>query len=856
MGSQKSFAQVIDDFSDGDFTANPTWSGDTSQFAINSGKLQLNSSGVDSSYLSTSWAVNTINGMEWDVLVRQSFAPSSQNYGRVYLLSDQQNLEGSLHGYFLQFGESGSTDALELFVQDGYSITSVARGTSGLIAASFEVSVKVYRDSSGNWNIFSDYTGGKNYQLEASGNNTQFQQGICFGIKCVYTSGNATKFYFDDFYVGPLILDTIPPSLVQVNAINANAVDLIFDEAVDLSQGTFSVDQGIGNANQMVQDPVDSSLIHLSFTNSLISGNQYLLTATSIGDGAGNILSTTSFSFRYLAFSMPLSGDLLITELMPDPSGAAGLPEAEYVEIFNSGNSYFNTEGWQITDGSTTGILPSDTLAPGDFRVYLSSANAALFTSALIPNVRGLSSFPGLNNDGDHIRLLDQNNFVLDEITYTTSLYQDEIKAGGGWSLERMDLQFKCSDPLNWKASNDVRGGSPGTTNSLSTTFIDSVVPMLEFCTLEDSIHVLLHFSETPDVSTASIATNYRITNGIGVPKLAETIEGNSTIIRLTLNSPIVAGTVYEISVDETFQDCPGNKIGAWRTAKIGRADVPSAGNIILNEILFNAVPDGYDFVEIWNISDKIIDVNDLKIANADPFNGVLETIYPVYEESRLIFPGEYLALTDGPNFIRNTYHSNDPRTIFFCNLPSYTDEEGVVVLLDKSLKELDRFHYKQGFHFPLLNDVEGISLERISPFRISSDSTNWHSAAETAGFATPGMQNSQYQEGSEAEENLRVDPELFSPDNDGEKDILNLYLKVTKPGFYTSISIFDRSGKLVCRPAINELAGITSAWSWDGFTEEKEAAPVGIYIIYVEMIHPDGEVIHLRKPCVLAHRL
>ena len=142
------FSQVIDDFSDGNFTAAPAWNGNDTDFIVNSSRqLQLNSSGTDTSYLST---INTqsLSNCEWNFWINLNFSPSSGNYARVYLVSDQKNLSGNLNGYYLQFGENLSDDRVELFRQSGNTSTSVCRGTTN-IATAFVIRVKVTRDNYG-----------------------------------------------------------------------------------------------------------------------------------------------------------------------------------------------------------------------------------------------------------------------------------------------------------------------------------------------------------------------------------------------------------------------------------------------------------------------------------------------------------------------------------------------------------------------------------------------------------------------------------------------------------------------------------------------------------------------------------
>ncbi len=211
MFSSLASAQFYDPFSDGNYSLNPTWSGDTANFKVNaSHRLQSKDTTAGRSYLSTATPLASLNNIQWSFYIHLGFPPSANNNARVYLSSDSANLKNGLHGYFLQFGEALSLDAVELFRQDDTVLTSLCRGNNSEIASAFYLGVKVTRDSTGFWQLFVDTVGGTNYVLEASATDITYNTSSWFGVVCRYTTSNAVSFYYDNFNVSS--------SLCAVNA--------------------------------------------------------------------------------------------------------------------------------------------------------------------------------------------------------------------------------------------------------------------------------------------------------------------------------------------------------------------------------------------------------------------------------------------------------------------------------------------------------------------------------------------------------------------------------------------------------------------------------------------------------------
>jgi hypothetical protein len=158
--------------------------------------------------------------------------------------------------------------------------------------------------------------------------------------------------------------------------------------------------------------------------------------------------------------------------------------------------------------------------------------------------------------------------------------------------------------------------------------------------------------------------------------------------------------------------------------------------------------------------------------------------------------------------------------------------------------------------HYPLLDSYEGVSLERINYNRPAYDRTNWHSASESVGFATPGYKNSQFNENPEVSDEVFVEPEVFSPDNDGYNDVLNIHYRFETPGYTAKIVIFDAQGRLTKNLISNTLLGTEGTFSWDGRTDDNQKALIGIYIVYFEAFGLNGGVKKYKKSAVLAGKL
>jgi Lamin Tail Domain/CHU_C Type IX secretion signal domain len=545
--------------------------------------------------------------------------------------------------------------------------------------------------------------------------------------------------------------------------------------------------------------------------------------------------------------------DIVISEIMADPSPQVGLPANEWLELRNTTNGPVNLQNWRIGDASgQSGPMPSFILQP-DSCVIICTASAVnammVFGTAMT-----VTSFPSLDNDSDQLFLKASNGKIIHAVPYELSWYGNALKMDGGWTLEMIDTKNPCAGQRNWKASTHTSGGTPGKKNSVDAVVTDMDLPGLQRAYTSDSVTIILVFDEPVDSLSGATLANYAIDGTISFVS-AMTIAPLFNTVQLKTIGPLAPNAVYSITAT-SVKDCKGNSIGSSNKVRVGLPSDALAGEWVINEILFDPRPNGSDYVEFFNNSNKILDASKLHIATRNSSGGLnsVKTISPV---PFYVFPGEYIVVTEDAHNLSLQYLVKLPGSVFgIASLPPFPDNEGIVITLNAQGVVIDEVKYKDDWHFKLIDNPEGISLERIDPAGITQQPTNWHSAASTAGYGTPTYINSQFKSLQNIQAVFEVSPKLFSPDNDGRDDIASIHYTMNERGYVANISIYDGSGRTVRYLVQNGTLGSKGYWNWDGLNDKGEKLPVGIYIVLAEMFNLEGRKQQFKATVVLARKL
>ncbi len=951
LGVNCANAQVNDDFTDGNFTNNPTWQGDVADYTVNATNQLQTVVNTAAKTVNLNTANTIATNAKWNFFVKMAFDPSSSNQLRVYLTADNADFNAPLNGYYLLIGESGATDSYDLFKQTGTTSVKIIDGAAKTRTNINEViaNIEITRTSNGLWDLKTDNTGGTNYTSEGTVTDNTFTTSAFFGVQCKYTATRSGMFYFDNFLITTLANDVTPPTLSTLNLMGNNKIELTFNEAVGVTEAlnlnnytiapgnilpttitvngamvtlNYAIAFGAGNYTLNIDKIKDTkgnaillpiskaftvtatdvtpptlttfnlvgdNKIELNFNEAVgvteaskinnyiitpgnilpttvtVNGalvtlnyalgfntNNFNLNIANIKDTKGNtILSPISKDFSYKKPNITKLNDIVINEIFADPLPIIGLPNAEFIELWNTTNEEIALKGFKFGTLSSTYTFDKEVIKPNEYLILCARADI----DSYIPfgSTIGIT-FPPLTNGGSQLKLVNPLGTIISSVSYSDTWYKDPVKKGGGYTLELIDPNPTCKPSQNYSASNNVAGGTPGKVNSIYLSNKTTTPLLVNSAVLKDEFTITLNFNRGLDSLQATLLTQYLVNNGVGNPANVNVIAPNFSEIDLVFTQALTKNRTYNVNV-KNVTDCGANTITSQDVSFFYPGDIVK-NDVLINEILYDPKGDGADFIELYNNSDKVLDFKNLFIASINTKNETA-SLKQISATSIMFEPKSYWVITPNPDNIKQQYTAQKPNNfVKLTGMAAFVNDAGRVVILNNVNQIVDSLSYNDKMHFPLIKDTEGVSLERSSFTQGTNAMGNFKSAAASVGFATPTYKNSQFLENVDASEEVSLASETFSPDNDGFEDALRILYKFDKPNYVANVTIYNSQGRIVKKLIKNQTLATVGELQWDGLDETSTMkAKTGIYIVYVELYNLDGDIKKYKKTAVLASK-
>lgn len=305
-------------------------------------------------------------------------------------------------------------------------------------------------------------------------------------------------------------------------------------------------------------------------------------------------------------------------------------------------------------------------------------------------------------------------------------------------------------------------------------------------------------------------------------------------------NLPLNGG-VAEISV--SVCDIRGN-CSSDTTLKIYFSEDAKKGDLVLNEILFDVSADESEFIEIFNMSDKWISAKSLSIATRKA-NGNLNFITPFsVDMNDAIPPHTYVVISRNVENVCSKYDCVEDAISFdLPKMPILSNSGANVVLLDRKDNVLDEFVYDPKMHSQFSYVDKNRSLERVS-----FDGTDWASASDECGGATPGKMNS----ASMSKMNSVACTQDFITYDFPE---IVVEYSFDMANYKGSLICFDRYGKKICTIFEYQLLDRAGEYRWDGTDENGSQLSTGIYVLLFEAVEESGKRVREKIVCTIGER-
>jgi hypothetical protein len=529
---------------------------------------------------------------------------------------------------------------------------------------------------------------------------------------------------------------------------------------------------------------------------------------------------------------------IVLSEIMYDPAGSEHTDE--FVELFNlSQTDSIDLSGWKIGDGTDEdGITNTGQglrIAPQQYGLildadYFEKSNqyeALIPEGALILTVNGSTLGSGglSNSRAETVTIFDSSHQLIAEYEYSPGNLS-------GHSIEKINLSGPDAGE-NWTQSLELNG-TPGSRNSVAPLMYDLSLtgmwadPESPIEGEDIQIHGIIHNHGTEQVGEYSIVLFEDMDND-SLP-----VDGE---IRSTFQETAPLSSGDSIEVDFIWQNAePGfHTMGMWIDFPEDERPENNAlllflfvgytgGQLIINEIMYDPLPDQPEWIEIYNQSDQTIDLEKWQISDS-----ATDEKIPVIEHTRTIPPGSYTVLAEDSSILEFFPEMPVESLIVVKSFPGLNNESEIIVLYDPLDHVSDRVTFSNDW-----GGGNGVSLERINPQIDSNDNTNWNSCVDFAG-GTPGKENSVFSPVLPSTSSIEISPSPFSPDGDGIEDVTIISYRLPSKSAYVNLRIFDIRGRLIRTLLGAAGSGSSRSVIWDGKDDQGRVSRMGIYIVLLE---------------------
>ena len=824
------FSQLNESFNGPEISSTYPWKGETNLFKINEKKeLQLYDTPNQRSasiFISSNYQLNN----EWRCTLRSDYQGTTKNYFKLFLFCQNPNPDFPGKALFIRLGYSKKN--LSVCYQNTYKEKpEVIYNGRVLCEDAIEVDIKVTSNSQGIYTIYSKTAKEKEYVKECTIEMWNYDQKGFFMISCYYSKEHSQDKYIDDVYIKqfsnepssetePDEPDEQEPNIPLLRTViedEDNAMTLIFDREINPEQAIVSLS---GQKAYQLNLSSDLQTLNAVWQDIRIKDKAYELCYNGIYSLEGKNNGESKGCFTFYSSMGESSEETLPEEEQPneeeaqeetpgetpsdkEPTDKDQPDESEQPEILDKPE-----EATAIAPGAViiNEILakPGDSQYPEYIELYNTTTTPLSLKGCIFQNGNKQKELPEVTLPADSYALLYHTDkqmtaspgAILIPIAAFPALNDNgktlQLKNPSGSLIDEVTFP-KAQSGISWERSDDSwhycsdnNGGTPGASNSPEKKQPEKP---------EEEKPEKPVQPDTPDKEEESEQSEKPVNPN--PPETQITPDGSDIYPR----------------------------------------------EIIFNELLPNPANGGSEYIELYNRSKRTISIAGLSIATRKT-DGSLSTHYSLSSITDLIEPGGYVVVSKNIDGVSSFFLIKSPTSLYELKLPILANTSSNLVLFrsgDKTV--IDEVKYSVKWHATSIKDEKGVALERIHKDNPTQDPSNWTSAAKESGYGTPGYENSQAAR-EEAGNITSIEPPVFS-DLTGEYTI-SYYLD--QAGYNCRAFIYSTVGRKVAEIANHELMGTRGELTWNGNDNNGNRLSPGIYIIYIELYHPQGAVKRFKK--------